>query len=41
MFYPLSLEYIKYLNDPNKKGMNYDQWKEKKMREEKEKKKKS
>lgn len=29
MFYPLSTDYIKYLNDPVCKGMNYDQWKEK------------
>lgn len=40
MFYPLSSEYIKYLNDPDCNGMNYDQWKERKMRQELEKNKK-
>lgn len=37
IFYPLSSDYIKYLNDPDCNGMNYDQWKEKKMRQEMEK----
>ncbi|WML52733.1 hypothetical protein RCG17_25780 [Neobacillus sp. PS3-12] len=40
MFYPLSSEYIKYLNDPDCNGMTYDQWKERKMRQELEKNKK-
>ncbi|MDP4103910.1 MAG: hypothetical protein Q8935_03060 [Bacillota bacterium] len=41
MFYPLSSDYIKYLNDPDCNGINYDQWKERKMRQELEKSKKS
>jgi hypothetical protein len=40
LFYPLSSEYIKYLNDPDCNGMTYDQWKERKMRQELEKNKK-
>jgi hypothetical protein len=40
LFYPLSSDYIKYLNDPGCYGMNYDQWKERKMRQELEKSKK-
>lgn len=37
LFFPLSTEYIKFLNDPDAHGMNYDQWKEKKLRQEMEK----
>lgn len=33
MFYPLSSEYIKYLNEPGTTGMTYDQWQYKKMQE--------
>lgn len=33
MYYPLSSDYIKYLNDSSFRGLNYDQWKEKKMNE--------
>lgn len=40
MFYPLSSDYIKYLNDPDCGGINYDQWKERKRRQELEKSKK-
>lgn len=40
LFYPLSSDYIKYLNDPDCNGINYDQWKERKMRQELEKSKK-
>lgn len=37
LFYPLTLDYIRYLNDPNGYRLNYDQWKERKKRLEKEK----
>ncbi|MCQ6279083.1 hypothetical protein [Bacillus sp. EB600] len=34
MLFSYSSDYIKYLNDPDCNGMNYDQWKDKKMRQE-------
>jgi hypothetical protein len=33
LFFQMNNEYIQYLNDPDRKGMNYDQWKEKKKRQ--------
>ncbi|MGJ7923051.1 hypothetical protein [Neobacillus sp. LXY-4] len=33
MFFQMNSEYIQYLNDPYKNGMNYDQWKEQKKRQ--------
>ncbi|WP_318502336.1 hypothetical protein [Bacillus sp. T3] len=35
MFFQMSSEYIQYLNDPNRNGLNYDQWKERKLRQQK------
>ena len=34
LFFHFSSDYIKYLNDPDCNGMNYDQWKDKRMRQE-------
>lgn len=33
MFFFYSSDYIKFLNDPDCNRMNYDQWKDKKMRQ--------
>lgn len=41
MFFQINNEYIKYLNDPERNGLNYDQWKERKKRQEAEKSKKN
>lgn len=41
MYFPLSSDYIKYLNDHEFTGINYDQWKDKKMRQDLEKCKKN
>lgn len=37
MFFVLTSEYIQYLNDPDRSGLTFDQWKEKKKRKEAEK----
>jgi hypothetical protein len=37
VFYNMSSDYIKYLNDPNKNNMTYDQWKDKQARKKAEK----
>lgn len=41
MFFSYSSDYIKFLNDPDCNKMNYDQWKDKKRRQELQRSKKS
>ncbi|WP_187118999.1 hypothetical protein [Bacillus marasmi] len=37
MFFQLTTEYIRYLNAPDRGGLNFEQWKDKKNRQEAEK----